>query len=102
MTKSASAKKRHQYPKGAYDRLLLFIILSLTVYGSLMIFSASTAYASIRFADTYYFVKRQAMWVTLGIFVMLAVSRVPLLKIKKYVPHLFGIALFFLLLVPIF
>lgn len=96
------APKRRQHPKGAYDRLLLFIILSLTVYGSLMIFSASTAYASIRFADTYYFVKRQAVWVALGIFVMLAESRVPPLKIKKYVPHLFGIALFFLLLVPIF
>ncbi len=98
----SSSGKRHARRTAGVDRLLLFAILALTVYGSAMIFSASTAYASIRFSDTYYFVRRQALWAAVGVLVMLAVSRVPLEKIRKYVPHLFGITLFFLLLVPIF
>ncbi len=84
------------------DSLLLFSILALAVFGSLMIFSASTAYASIRFSDAYYFVRRQSLWTALGLLVMFCCSRIPLDKLRKYVPHLYGITLFFLLLVPIF
>ena len=34
---------------GKADRTLLFILLALIVFGSVMVFSASTAYSSIRF-----------------------------------------------------
>ena len=50
---------------------MLFIIILLALYGSLMIFSASTAYAEIRFSDSYYFVRRQALWAALGMLSML-------------------------------
>ncbi len=84
------------------DSLLLFSILSLSVFGSLMVFSASTAYASIRFSDAFYFVRRQALWTVIGLIVMFACAHIPLHKLRKYVPHLYGITLFFLLLVPLF
>ena len=87
---------------GEVDRVMLLTVLSLSVFGSFMIFSASTAYAEIRFGDAYYFVRRQALWCLLGILAMLAFSAVPLKKIKPYAPHMYGITLFLLLLVPLF
>lgn len=81
---------------------MLLTVIALGVFGSLMIFSASTAYAEIRFGDTFYFVRRQALWAILGILSMLLFSCLPLSRIKGYVPHLYGVTLFLLLLVPLF
>ena len=84
------------------DHIMLLTVLLLSLFGSFMIFSASTAYAEIRFGDAYYFVRRQALWCALGILAMLLFSMIPLNKIKPYVPHMYGITLFLLLLVPLF
>lgn len=97
-----SSPLRKKGAKREIDRLLLFSILALSLFGSLMIFSASTAYASIRFADAYYFVRRQALWTVLGIFAMAICSRIPLERMRKHIPVLYGATLFFLLLVPLF
>ena len=100
------AKKHLKYSRlfnsSPVDRVMLLCVIALALFGSFMIFSASTAYAEIRFSDTYYFVRRQAIWATLGIASMLVFSKIPLEKIKQYVPHIYGITLFLLLLVPIF
>lgn len=84
------------------DRVMLFTVIALGVFGSFMIFSASTAYAEIRFSDAYYFVRRQAIWALLGILLMFLFSRISLEKIRERVPLIYGITLFLLLLVPIF
>lgn len=84
------------------DRIMLLTVIALGIYGSFMICSASTAYADIRFSDPYYFVRRQALWASLGIASMLVFSRISLEKIKRYAPAIYGATLFLLLLVPIF
>jgi len=84
------------------DRIMLLTVIALGIFGSFMIFSASTAYADIRFSDPYYFVRRQALWASLGIASMLLFSKIPLNKIKKYTPAVYGGTLFLLLLVPLF
>ena len=52
-TKKVATRKIHRFSlawlkQGCADRFMLFIIILLALYGSLMIFSASTAYAEIR------------------------------------------------------
>lgn len=82
------------------DRRLLFLLLALALFGSIMIFSASTAYAESRFGDAYYFVKRQLIWLSLGILIMLGVSQIPVTWFRKYTFPFFLFCLFLLLLVP--
>lgn len=98
MTKTKARKA--SMPVGI-DRPLLLLVLALACFGSLMIFSASTAYAQTRFGDAGYFVKRQTIWLILGILTMLAVSRVPVARYAKYTPYLFIACLILLLLVPV-
>lgn len=60
--------------RAGMDLPFLFLILVLVVIGLIMMFSASYAYASYHFGDSYYFIKRQAGFAVLGIIVMIAVS----------------------------
>ena len=87
--------------QGSLDRALLFYILLLSLFGSVMIFSASTAYAKIRFDDSFYFVKRQTVWLMCGIAVMLLFSRVSVQSIRRYVLPLYSAVLLLLALVPL-
>ena len=86
---------------GKADRTLLFILLALIVFGSVMVFSASTAYSSIRFDDPYYFARKQLLWVTLGLAAMLLTSRIPLERFYRLATPLYIATLVLLLLVPI-
>ena len=56
------------------DYFLLTIITVLVTVGSLMVFSASFAYAEYRYGDSYYFIGRQIIWVIISFAVMLFVS----------------------------
>ena len=97
-TKKEQATKKHL---SAPDLKLLLLLIVLSLAGTLMIFSASTAYAQTRFGDAYYFVKRQTLWLTLGIITMLAVSRIPALRFSKYALPIFICSLVLLALVPL-
>lgn len=94
-------QQKNQLVSG-FDRPLLLYILLLSAFGTIMVFSASTAYAAIRFDDAFYFIKRQSVWLALGLGVMLLFSRVTVEQLKKWVFPLYGITLFLLLLVPFF
>lgn len=85
-----------------FDLKLFMLLLTLSFLGTLMIFSASTAYAETRFGDAYYFVKRQTLWLAVGIITMIAVSHLSPTRLTSYaLPIYFG-SLFLLLLVPLF
>ena len=83
------------------DIRLLLLILALAAFGTVMISSASTAYAASRFGDAYYFVKRQAVFLVLGIITMLLTARIVPSQLYRYALPIFLLSLFFLLLVPI-
>ena len=57
--------KRQSSERLGFDPLLFCLILLLSLFGSLMVFSASYAYASHRYGDSFYFIKRQALWLPL-------------------------------------
>ena len=69
---------------GGVDRIFLLTVILLAAYGSVMVFSAGYAYADFRYNDGLYFVKRQAIWFTLGILSMLAISRIDIYVLKKH------------------
>lgn len=83
------------------DKRFLFLLISLALFGTVMIFSASTAYAESRFNDAYYFIKRQSLWLTLGFFTLFAVSRVPVKVFSRYALPFFLVCLVLLALVPL-
>ena len=58
------------------DAPFLIIVLTLVVFGLIMLFSASYATALYRFGDSFYFIKDQVMFAAVGVTAMLIASRV--------------------------
>jgi len=83
------------------DKPLLLFILLLLFFGSLMVFSASRAYAETHFGDPNYFIRLQSVWAVVGIIVMLLASRIPPATYKKFVGLGYAITAVLLLLVLI-
>lgn len=81
------------------DGLFFLAVTLITAFGTLMVFSAGTAYAEARYGDGLYFVKKQTIWLLIGFTVMYFASQIAPNIYKKYTPHLYGITLFLLLLV---
>lgn len=77
----------------------LILVVLLATFGTAMVFSAGSAYAFARYNDSYYFIKRQALWLCLGLSCMLVVSRIPVSYFKKATPWLYGGTIVLLLLV---
>jgi cell division protein FtsW len=88
-------------PKSAtrFDPVLLAIILVLVTAGSLMIFSASYAYAEYRYGDSYYFIGRQIIWVILSIALMLFCSTLSITFYKHLAFPLYIVVLILLIAV---
>lgn len=86
--------------KGYFDLWLLIFVISLTTIGLILIFSASSATAqagkSFNF-DPYYFLKRQLLWILIGMAGLGAAYKIDLMKARKF--SIFGIAVSFVLLV---
>jgi cell division protein FtsW len=69
---------------GALARyLLLGAVIALTLFGLVMIFSASFVADYVKYHDSGYHVKRQVMWIAFGLVAMLALSRVDYHIVKK-------------------
>lgn len=52
---------------GETDRMLLLVVLLLVIFGVAMVFDASVADATRTFNDKFFFLKRQLLWVILGL-----------------------------------
>lgn len=60
--------------RAGLDIPFLFLILVLVSIGLVMLFSSSYAYAYHYYADSFYFIKRQALFAIAGIVLMIAIS----------------------------
>jgi len=60
-----------------FDYSLLFIVLFLLGFGLLMIYSTSSYESSMSYSDEAYYLKKQLLATTLGVFVMIAVANMP-------------------------
>ena len=81
------------------DGLFLLAVLLVAAYGTLMVFSAGVAYAEARYGDSLYFVKKQTVWLILGLAVMYIASHIDYRLYQKYTPHLYALTIFLLVLV---
>ena len=81
------------------DISLLIFILLLSIFGTVMIFSAGSAYAYARYDDAYYFIKKQIVWLLLGFVTMWLSSKIPIEIYRKATPIFYLITLLLLILV---
>ena len=64
-------KSRH------FDHLLLFVVIALMGVGLIMVYSASSVTSLATMSDAHYYLKRQFMWVVVGLLAMFGVSQFP-------------------------
>ncbi|MCR4719435.1 MAG: putative lipid II flippase FtsW [Firmicutes bacterium] len=97
-----SAIQKKSKGLGELDYTFLLITVVLTIIGLVMLLSASTPSANIKFGKSYYFFIRQFIFTVMGIVFMYAISLVDYHTYKKYANTgiLIGIVLLILVLIP--
>lgn len=84
----------------SFDITFLLLVLGLTLFGIIMIASASGPMGYERFADSYYYVKHQLfLGVIPGLLLFALAYSIPYQVYKKYASALFGISIGLLILV---
>ncbi len=83
------------------DLPFCLLILILLVIGTIMMFSASYAFAYYTVGDSFFYLKRQIIFIVLGIAAMAIMSFFNYNKLHKIAPIVLGVAYFSLLLVLI-
>ncbi len=83
---------------GKVDLIFLLLVMLLSIYGTVMVFTAGYAYADFRYDDANHFIKRQSIWLLLGLAVLAAVSFVNVEYLKKLSPFLYAGTLVLLVL----
>lgn len=75
------------------------LVLLLALFGTLMVFSAGHAYAYARYGDGAYFMKRQIIWLILGLITMYIASHIKPGFYESLTPIIYVITLILLFLV---
>ena len=83
-----------------YDYGLLIPAMSLLFLGLVMVYSASSPLADHRMGDSYYYLKKQALFCLLGLGLMLGAKRIPVTFYLRIAYPLLGLS--FLLLMMLF
>ena len=58
------------------DISLFIAVIVLATFGLLMVYSASSIWAEYKFQDSFYYMKRQFIFLVIGIFLMIATSKI--------------------------
>ena len=92
--KKTAGKRKYKKP-GSYDFTVLFIVLTLVLFGVVMIFSSSYYYTmtSAKYEyDMFHFLKKQSIWAAFGLFVMFVAMNYPYSKLKIWATPLYWIS----------
>lgn len=84
-----------------FDLWIFITILLLLAIGVSMVYSASSYYALRKFGSKEYYLIRQLIWSTIGVFVMLFVSRLDYKRLSRLSPILVLVSMVLLILVII-
>lgn len=84
------------------DQVLLCVTVMLTIVGLVMVFSASAVLAVNRHHDSWYYLKRQCVWLVVGLSLLHALSRMDYVWWKRLSRPLLGgiTALLVIVLIP--
>lgn len=97
------AAKRKRIKPNSFDFTVLFVVLTLMLFGVVMIFSASyyTTMTSAKYKyDMFFFLKRQSVWVLLGTGAMVFFMNIPYTFWKRFALLAYWLSNFFLVLLP--
>ena len=102
MVKKAERKKNRALEAAGFDLWLLAPVVILCGVGLLMVMSASSVLAEVRYDDTYHLFKKQALSLGLGLTVMVACLfiKTSLLRSQVYPLLLVSLTLLILVFVP--
>ena len=78
------AGERSAKIKAGGDYSLLIAVILLAVIGAVFIYSASNYSAQATYGDGFYFVRKQAIGIVLGVFAMLFTAFYDYAKLKKF------------------
>ena len=81
------------------EQALLIVVIVLSLFGVVMIASASMAFAEQNYNSPFYFASRQLIFLAIGLVAGTVLFQAPLSAWEKYGPYLIIVSLFFLLLV---
>lgn len=85
--------------RGPFDIILFWDIIVMTVFGLIMIFSASSPSAFKEFGNSYHFAGRQLIWAVIGIGAMIFVANIDFRIYKRLWPLMYFISLILLIVV---
>ena len=60
----------------SFDKILFITVISIIIFGILMIYSASSIWANYKFNDSMHFVKQQTLFAIIGLIIMILVSKI--------------------------
>lgn len=87
--------------KKQMDVILFISVILISIFGIIMIYSASSIWADFKFHDAFKYVKHQSLFFIVGIFVMLFASKIDLKLLKNKANLILGICFLLLVLVLI-
>lgn len=62
--------------KHSFDKILLIAVLILSIFGIIMIYSASSIWAEYKFNDSFHYLKYQSVFFIIGTIIMLIISKI--------------------------
>lgn len=96
-----SAVKKRIIKEGELDYTMLFLIILIVAVGLIVMLSASAPTGSRLYDDSYYFFKRQFIFIIVGFAGMLIISGINLDRLLHWIPKAFIICVILLVLVLI-
>jgi cell division protein FtsW len=97
LLKEAIAEPVPEVRSFAVDPVLLGVVLALTAFGVVMVYSASAVYATQKFGSATYFLRRDLLWCALGLGAMVLAMRTDFAIYRKYAYPMLGIAVVLLI-----
>ena len=76
MAKEALKKQIDKSTKTEFDSVIFYTTMTLVFIGIIMVFSASFVQSAFKHNDSYYFLKRNAIYATLGFISMIIISNI--------------------------
>jgi cell division protein FtsW len=65
------------------DRILFYTIIVMVFFGLVIVYSASSVMAELKFQSTYYFIVRQLGWAAISIFVLMYFKRIDYKRLDR-------------------